>query len=201
MVHESSDDRGLLRRQLGSNNNRSQFWSVIDLLNIDQRTQSAEPRLIASPARNGTTINRLPRLPLTWGLHRPRIRFGAQARVVPSQAAGRNDPPDKWLRRAGQLLVINLDEAISGQHTPPMIGKPLVVAKIRDQFGASGRKCQARMEMRLMDRQCRIDCCAPAMDDDSARQRQMNYPGPEKVERHLVGHSRCLWRYRTQQVE
>ena len=38
-----------------------------------------------------------------------------------------------------------------------MVDEPLVAAEIRDQFGASGRKRQARMEMSLMDRQRRVD--------------------------------------------
>src|SRR5208282_6443882 len=105
---------------------------------------------VASPARDGGAIDRLSGLPLAGGVHSPRIRFGAQARIVPGQAAGRDDPPDDWFGRAGQVLVIDLDEAIRRQHAPPMIDEPLVVAEIRDQFGTSRRKRQARTEMSLM---------------------------------------------------
>ena len=70
---------------------------------------------------------------------------------MPRQAAGRDDSPDDWFGRAGQVLVIDLEEAIGRQHAPPMVGDPLVAAEIRDQFGASGWKRQGRMEMSLMD--------------------------------------------------
>ena len=77
---------------------------------------------------------------------------------MPGQAAGNDDPPDHGFGRAGQLLVIYLEEAIRRQHAPPIVDEPLVAAEVRDQFGTSGRKCQARMEMSLMDRQRRVDC-------------------------------------------
>src|SRR6516225_2641985 len=120
---------------------------------VDERAQGPQPGFVASPARDGGAVDRLPGLPLAGGINSPQIAFGAQARVVPRQAAGRNGPPDDWLGRAGQVLVIDLDEAIRRQHAPPMVDEPLVAAEIRDQFGASGRKRQARMEMSLMDRQ------------------------------------------------
>src|SRR5262249_37820346 len=103
------------------------------------------------PARDGAAIDRLPRLPLAGGLHRPRIAFRAQARVVPRQAAGRDNPPDDWFGCAGQFLIIDLDEAIRGQYAPPMVDETLITAEILDQFGASGRKRQAWVEMSLMD--------------------------------------------------
>ena len=120
---------------------------------------------------------------------------------MPRQAAGRDDPPDDWFGSAGQVLVIDLDEAIRRQHAPPMVGDPLVAAEICDQFGTSGRKRQTRMEMSLMDRQRRVDCSAPAMDDDGARECQVDQPGPDEVERHLVGHSRRFRRDRAQLAE
>ena len=46
---------------------------------IDKRTERPEPWFVASPARDGGAIDRLPGLPLTGGLHRARIAFGAQA--------------------------------------------------------------------------------------------------------------------------
>src|ERR1700678_3598877 len=119
---------------------------------IDECAQGPEPWFVASPALDGCSIDRLPGLPLAGGLHGSRIGFGAQASIVPGQAAGPDDPPDKLFGRAGQILVIHLDEAIRWQHGPPMVDEPLVVAEIRDQFSASGRKRQARVEVSLMDR-------------------------------------------------
>jgi len=57
------------------------------------------------------------------------------------------------------------------------------------------------MEMSLMDRQRGVDCSAAAMDDDGARECHVDEPGPEKVERHLVGHSRRLRRDRAKHAE
>src|SRR6202034_924488 len=119
--------------------------------------QGPQPGFVASPARDRAPIDRLPGLPLAGGLHSPRIAFRAQARVVPHQAAGRDDPPDDWFRRAGQVLVIDFDEAIRWQHFPPIIAEALVVAEVSDQFRTTGRKRQAWMEMSLMNRQRRVD--------------------------------------------
>ena len=66
---------------------------------------------------------------------------------MPRQTAGRDDPPDDWFRHASQVLVIDLDEAIRRQDAPPVVDEPLVAAEIRDQFGTSSRKRQARMKM------------------------------------------------------
>src|SRR5271166_6668797 len=112
------------------------------LSNIDERAQRSQPGFVASPALDGRAIDRLPGLPLAGSLHRARIGFGAQACVVPRQAAGRDDPPDDWFGRAGEVLVIDLDETIRRQHAPPMLDEPLVAAEICDQFCASGLKRQ-----------------------------------------------------------
>src|SRR5580700_9882528 len=117
---------------------------------VDERAQRAQPGFVASPTLDRGAIDRLPGLPLAGGLHRPRIGFGAQTRVVPRQAAGGDDAPDDWFGRAGQVFVIDLDEAICREHPLPMINEPLVAAEIRDQFGTSGRKREPRMEMSLM---------------------------------------------------
>src|ERR1700722_9409290 len=119
---------------------------------VDKRAQGPQPGFVASPARDGVAIDRLLCLPLAGGPHRPRIGFGPQACIVPCQAASRDDPPDRWFRLAGQLLVVDLDEAICRQHAPPMVSEPLVAAEISDQFFASGRKRQSWMKMSLMDR-------------------------------------------------
>src|SRR5215469_16161 len=153
---------------------------------IDERAQGPEPGFVASPARDGGGIDRLAGLPLAGCPYSPRVRFGAKACVVPRQAAGRDDPPDDWFGRAGQVLVIELDKATRRQHAPPMVDEPLVAAEIRDQFSTSGRKRQARMEVSLMDRQRRVDCSAAAMDDNCARESHVDQPSPEEVERHLV---------------
>ena len=79
---------------------------------VDERAQGAQPGFVAFPARDGGAIDRLPGLPLAGGPHSPRIGFGAQARGVPRQAAGRDNPPDDWFGLAGQVLVIDFDEAI-----------------------------------------------------------------------------------------
>ena len=52
-----------------------------------------------------------------------------------------------------------------------------------------------------MDRQRRVDCVAAAVDDDGARQCQVDQSGPEEVERHLVGHSHRRRRKRVQHTE
>src|ERR1700760_3459041 len=70
-----------------------------------------------------------------------------------------------------------------------MIDEPLVAAEILDKFGTSGGKRQAWMEMSLMDRQRGVHRSAAAMDDDSGRERHVDQPGPQEVERHLVTHS------------
>jgi hypothetical protein len=168
---------------------------------VDERTQRPQPGFVASPARDGAAIDRLPGLPLAGGLHSPRITFRAQACVVPRQAARRDDPPDHWFGRAGQLLVIDLEEAIRRQHAPPMLNEPLVAAEIRNQFGPSGRKRQAWLEMSLMDRERRVDCGAAAMDNRCSRECHVDQPGPQEVERHLVGHARRLRRDRAQHTE
>src|ERR1700730_18027776 len=144
----------------------SSFGTSQILFNIGKRAQRPEPGFVASPALDGGAIDRLPGLPLAGGLHRPWIAFGTQASVVPRQATGRDDPPDPRFGSARQFLVIDLDEAIRRQHAPPMLGEPLVVAEIRDQFGTSSGKRQARIKMSLMDRQRSVDCSAAAMDDD-----------------------------------
>src|SRR5260221_10514922 len=82
-----------------------------------------------------------------------------------------------------------------------MAGEPLVAAEIRDQFGASSRKRQARMEMSLMDRERRVDGSAAAMNDGRPRECKMDQPGPEEVERHLVGDSLRFRRDRAQHAK
>src|SRR5215472_9861220 len=54
------------------------------------------------------------------------------------------------------------------------------------------------MEVSLMDRQCGIDGGTAAMDDGGARKCQMDQPGPEEIEGHLVGHPGCVRRDRAQ---
>jgi len=66
---------------------------------VDERAQGPQPGFVASPARDGGAIDRLPGLPLAGGLHSPRIAFGAQASVVPRQAAGCDNPADDWFDR------------------------------------------------------------------------------------------------------
>src|SRR5437879_12104391 len=82
-----------------------------------------------------------------------------------------------------------------------MVDESLVAAEISDQFGTPGRKRQAWMEMSLMDRQCRVDCSTTAMDDDCARECQMDQPGPKEVKRHLVRHARRRRSDSTQHAE
>src|SRR5215467_6921156 len=50
---------------------------------IHKSAQGPQPGFVAPPARDGSAIDRLPGLPLAWGLYRPRIAFGPQARIVP----------------------------------------------------------------------------------------------------------------------
>lgn len=66
---------------------------------VDERAQGPQPGFVATPARDGGAIDRLPSLPLAGSFHSARIAFGVQARVVPRQAAGRDDPPDHWFGR------------------------------------------------------------------------------------------------------
>jgi len=99
---------------------------------VDERSQRPQPGFVASPAPDGGAKDRLSGLPFAGSIHSPRIAFGAQARVVPREAAGRDDPPDQWFGLSGQLLVIDLDETIRRQHTPPMVNEPLVAVEIRD---------------------------------------------------------------------
>src|SRR5208283_631065 len=89
------------------------------------------------------------------------------SRVMASVSVG--TPPSASSRRAGQVLVIDLDEPIRRQHPPPMVGQLPVAAEIRDKFGAAGWKRQARMEKGLVDRKRRVDRSASAMDDRRAR--------------------------------
>ena len=119
---------------------------------VNEIVQWPQPRFIASPSRDGTSIDRLPSLPLARGLHRSRIAFVAQASVIPGEAARGNDPADDWFRLASEFLVINIKEAIRRQNAPPMIGKPLVATEVLDQLGTSGRERKAQMKMSLMDR-------------------------------------------------
>src|SRR5579872_4982709 len=171
------------------------------LFRLDELAQGAQPRFVASPASDGGAIDRLTGLPLAGRLHSPRIALRAQARVMPREAAGSDDPPDTWFGIAGQFFVINFNEAVRRQHTPPMGAEPLVVAEIRDQFRASGRKRQDRMEMSLMDRQRGVDRSATAVDDGCARECEVDQPSPKEVERHLVGYSVCRRRDRAQYAE
>src|SRR5579859_6998010 len=69
-----------------------------------------------------------------------------------------------------------------------MLHQSLITSEILHQFGAAGWKCQSGMEMGLVNRQRRVDGRAPTMNDSGARESEMNQPGPEKVERHLVSH-------------
>src|SRR5215469_8496174 len=89
VVFVSFRSSGRPATESGSGVARVQFRGI-----VDQRAQRAEPGFVASPARDGGAIDRLPGLPLARGLHRARIRFGAQAGVVPRETAGREDPPD-----------------------------------------------------------------------------------------------------------
>src|SRR5271165_7418958 len=73
-----------------------------------------------------------------------------------------------------------------------MVGQPPVAPEIRDKFGSAGWKRQARVEEGLVDRKRRVDRSASAMDDCRAWEREMDEPGPEEVERHLVGDPRRL---------
>ena len=168
---------------------------------VDECAQGPQPGFIVSPARDGGLVDRLPGLPLARSFHSTADSFGAHARVVPRQAGGRDDPPDYWFGCACQILVIDLDEAIHRQYAPPMVHEPLVAAEICHQFGASGGKRQARMKMSLMDRQRRVHERAAAMDDDCARECHVDQPGPEEIERHLVGYSRRLRRDRAQHTQ
>ena len=84
---------------------------------------------------------------------------------MPGEAAGSDDAPDDWFGVTGQFLIIDFDEAVCGQHAPPMIHEPLVAAEICDQFVASGRERQAGMEMCLMNRQGCVDGSSAAMND------------------------------------
>ena len=105
---------------------------------VDQRAQRPQPGFVAAPAGDGGAIDLLASLPLAGGLYRARIGFGAEAGVVPRQAAGCDDPPDGRFGRASRVLVIDLNEAIRRQHAAPMVNEPLVAAKMRDQFSAAG---------------------------------------------------------------
>src|SRR5579863_3691894 len=109
-----------------------------DFLNIDECAQRPQPGFVASPARDRGAIDRLPGLPFAGGPHRPRIGLGAKASFVPRQAAGGDDSADDWFGLAGQLRVIDFDEAIRRQHASPMLGEPSVAPEIRHQFVTSG---------------------------------------------------------------
>ena len=119
---------------------------------VNEIVQWPEPRFIASPSRDGTSIDRLPSLPLARGLHRSRIAFVAQASVIPGEAARGNDSANDWFGLASQFLVIDLNKTIRRQNASPMIGKPLVATEVLDQFGTSGWERKTQMKMSLMDR-------------------------------------------------
>ncbi len=61
--------------------------------NVNQSAQGPEPLFVASPARDGGAINRLPRLPLAGRFHGTLISFRMKTCVVPRQTAGGDDSP------------------------------------------------------------------------------------------------------------
>src|SRR5579864_1211161 len=95
---------------------------------VNECAQRPQPGFVAPPARNRSAIDWLAGLPLARSLHGSRIVFWTQACVVPRQAASRDDPADDPFGRTAQILVIDLDEAICWQNTPPMLDEPHVVA-------------------------------------------------------------------------
>src|SRR4029077_8456539 len=50
---------------------------------IDEPSQGSQPGFVASPARYGGAIDRLPGLPLAGGPHSPRVAFRAEGSGVP----------------------------------------------------------------------------------------------------------------------
>src|SRR5258708_22548168 len=82
-----------------------------------------------------------------------------------------------------------------------MSTQALIGLYVADQGRASGRKGHARVEMRLMDRQCRVQGTAAAMDQGRARQCQVNQSNPLKVQWHLVSDPRAALRNISQQSQ
>src|ERR1700722_15839648 len=103
---------------------------------LKQAGQFAKPRLVASPALQRTTIDRLARLPDARRSDRLAIDLVMQARIIPGESAERDQPSGFGLAVADQALVVHLGEAIGGNHPLPMRHQARILAIIECEIAA-----------------------------------------------------------------
>ena len=88
-----------------------------------------------------------------------------EARVVPIETAGRDEPSNLRLRIRDQRLIVHLDEPVSRQHLPPMGHDPLILPIVEHDVApvrAEGKVC---IEISHEDGKGGVDRIAPAVDE------------------------------------
>src|SRR5581483_11853360 len=116
------------------------------------------------PTPDGVAVDGLARLPLAWSLDGARIALGKQTRVVPLQPGGVEHATDGWLWLIDELFIVDFNETLRRQHTPPVRAQSLVGADETDQCRTPGGERQSRVEMGLVNRERRVERAAAAMD-------------------------------------
>src|SRR5712691_2838318 len=89
-------------------------------LSGQELSELAEPRLVMTPARDRTRVDRLPCLPIARRLDDASVALRVQARLVPFETAKSDYMSRQSFAVGDQRLVIDLQEAVGWECRAPM---------------------------------------------------------------------------------
>ena len=148
--------------------------------------QGLQKLRVPTPGADRAPVNRLAHLHQTGRSHRPFCVVEIAARVFPIEAAMAESASCGTLEIIDEILVLYVDHDAGRQDLVPVLHDRLVAAIVAAELGEIvGKRLASRKEQREA-RDAGVEGITTHIDEAGVRQRQMNQPDKDKVERHFV---------------
>ncbi len=166
------------------------------------RTPSADASCGPSPSNSGCSksaarlpaphrrlVDRLTHLGRTCGVHLPGRLVERETTFVPVESAMREHPPHVGFEIVDQAFVFDFDHHALGQHAVPVRHQRIVCTIVAAEFAEVITERHVMKDPRE-NRQTGLQRRAAAMNEARVRQRQVNQPDVDEIERIFVGEMR-----------